>query len=299
MTSKAFDLLRRTFEKWRADRANEIAAALTYYALMSLAPMLVLLVGVLGRYMGRAAVSEELYARAYTVAGSLGEQLARDLVAATQPSALSTAGSLVALAIALWGSMRMFRELRRAFDRMWDIEPDEPPDGTLWDRARWSLSVLGRHNLAAFLMVIAVAVLLLASAVMSGVISTASQRLAPYLRVSESAITATESVLSAVLITVLFALVYRYLPRTSVGWRDVWVGSAMTAALFIVGRAALATYFTYASPGSVYGAAGSVIAFLLWVNYSLQLVLFGAEFTHVWTFTYGSRADRELPEAAD
>jgi len=99
-----------------------------------------------------------------------------------------------------------------------------------------------------------------------------------------------ESVLSVVLVTVLFALIYRYLPRTSIAWKDVWVGAIMTAALFMVGRILLGVYFTLASPGSAYGAAGSVLALLIWTNYSLQLVLFGAEFTHVWTYAHGSRA---------
>jgi membrane protein len=294
--SIASDLLRRTVAKWRADRAPDMAAALTYYILLSLAPMLVLLVGVLGRYVGRASVSATLYERAYAVAGSYGEQLARDLVAATQPSTLGTAASLLALVIAIWGAMRMFRQMRLAFDRMWHIPQEEPPGAGVWARARWTLSVFGGDNLAAFLMVLAVAGLLLASAVMSSLMSTAAQLFAPLFQVGDPAMAVAESVLSAALITLLFALIYRYLPRTSVGWRDVWVGAGLTAALFILGRTLLATYFTYASPGSAYGAAGSVLAFLLWVNYSVQIVLFGAEFTWVWAHTRGSLSERRGTE---
>jgi len=293
MTSTVLDLLRRTYRNWRDDRAPELAAALTYYVLLSLAPMLVLLVGVLGRYMGSASVSEELYSRAYALAGAFGEQLARDLVAATQPSAAGTAASAVALVIATWGAMRMFREMRLAFDRVWDIPPEEPPDGGVWERARWSLSVLGGNNLAAFLMVLAVAALLLASAILSGALTSAVQFVVPGTTLGDPAAAAIDVVLSLAAITVLFALFYRFLPRTAVRWGDVWVGSTITAALFIVGRVLLATYFTYASPSSIYGAAGSVAAFLLWVNYSLQLVLFGAEFTHVWAHAHGSRGPAE------
>mgnify|MGYP001064198804 CR=1 FL=1 len=95
---------------------------------------------------------------------------------------------------------------------------------------------------------------------------------------------------SLALIAALFAIVYRFLPRTAIGWKDVWIGAAITAALFTLGRVLLGVYFTYASPGSAYGAAGSVVALLVWVNFSSQLALFGAEFTYVWTHTHGSRA---------
>lgn len=288
----AFELLRRTYEEWRIDGAPQIAAALTYYVFLSLAPLLVVLVGVLGRFLGQAAVAERIFAEAYTLAGPVGEELVRELVSATAPNALNVAGSVLAVLIAFSGAMQMFRQLRIAFDRMWDIPVAETPDSGVWGQIRWSLSALGKSNLAAFVILLAAGGLLVLSLVLTSAVGVAADWIAPVLEIGPPALRVFETTLSVVLVTVLFAVIYRYLPRASVGWKDVWVGSVMTAALFILGRVLLGAYFMHASPGSAYGAAGSVVALLIWVNVSLQLVLFGAEFTHVWAYEYGTRAPR-------
>lgn len=288
-------LIRETFRQWRDDDVPQIAAALTYYVMLSLAPLLILLVGVLGRYLNRAAVTQQLLGQAFAFGGPPGEELARDLIATTQPTAAGTTATVLALGIALWGSMRVFRQIRLAFDRMWDIPPDEPAGEGIWEQVKWNLSALGRSNLVAFLMVIAVGATIVASLALSSLMAVATRQVSALLQVEVSTLRAAESVLSLLLLTVLFALVYRYLPRTSIAWRDVWIGAGMTAILFVLGRALLGMYFAFASPGSAYGAAGAVVALLLWTNMSLQLVLFGAEFTHAWTYMYGSRAPVDKP----
>lgn len=284
----ALDLLRRTYEKWRVDGAPQIAAALTYYVFLSLAPLLVVLVGLLGRYLGRSAVTDRVYGQAFALAGPLGEQMARELVAASRPSTLGVVASVAAALIALSGAMQMFRQLRVAFDRIWGIPVEEAPAGGAWIQIKWTLSALGRHNLAAFIMVLAVSGLLVASLALSSLLALLARQVGTALHIGLPSLRVFESGLTVVLLTVLFAIIYRYLPRASIGWKDVWVGASMTAALFMLGRILLGLYFTYASPGSAYGAAGSVVALLVWVNISLQLVLFGAEFTHVWTYSHGS-----------
>jgi membrane protein len=290
MFGTTLDLLRRTYDEWRTDGAPQIAAALTYYTLLSVAPLLVVLVGLIGRYVGRPAVTERVLEQAEVLAGSLGTQVATELIAAAQPTTTSSVASLFALLLAVFGAMRVFGQLRTAFDRMWHIPPEKTPDGDLRAQVRHALSAFGRHNLAAFLMVLAVGLLLIASVALSSVLTVAAGRLAPYLDIGATVLRAIEGVASLALITALFAIVYRFLPRTAIGWKDVWIGAAITAALFTVGRVLLGVYFTYASPGSAYGAAGSVVALLVWVNFSSQLALFGAEFTYVWTYTHGSRA---------
>ena len=228
-------LLRRTLDEWRSDGAPQIAAALTYYTLLSVAPLLVVLVNVLGSYLGRATVTDQVLEQAYTLAGPLGEQLAAELIAAAGATTLSTAASVIAALIAVFGAMRVFRQLRVAFDRMWDIPPDEPPAGGLAEQIRFSLSALGKHNLAAFLMVVAVGLMLLVSIMLSSVITIGADYLAPYVRLGTQTLRVAESLGSLALITTLFAVVYRFLPRTSIAWRDVWLGAAITAALFIAG----------------------------------------------------------------
>jgi membrane protein len=290
MLKATTSLLITAYDEWRADGAPQIAAALTYYTLLSVAPLLVLLVGVAGRSLGSEDAAERLLEQAYTLAGPLGVQVAAELLAAAQPTTMSTAASVLAGVIATLGAMRVFRQLRFAFDRMWDIPPEEPPGDSITDQVRSALSALGRHNLAAFAMLVAVGVMLIASVALSSAMTVAADTLAPHLAISTSALRTVESAVSLLLVTALFAIVYRYLPRTRIGWTDVLVGAAITAGLFTVGRLLLGLYFTNASPGSAYGAAGSVVALLVWVNFSSQLMLYGAEFTHVWTYTHGSRS---------
>ena len=177
MIDAALDLLRRTYEKWQVDGAPQIAAALTYYVFLSLAPLLVLLVGVLGRYLGRASVTGRVFEQARVVAGPLGEQMVREIVAAAKPTTLGAAASAVAVVIAVSGTMQMFRQLRIAFDRMWNIPPEESPEGGVWTQLKWGLSALGRNNLAAFVVVIAVGALLVASLALSAVLAVAAQQL--------------------------------------------------------------------------------------------------------------------------
>lgn len=286
-------LLSRTYDEWRADGAPQIAAALTYYVFLSLAPMLVVAVNVLGRYLDRSTITGRVLEQARALAGSVGEGVIRELIASAEATTLSALASAAALVIALFGSMRVFGQLRIAFDRIWDIPRTNAPAEGFWRQLRWGLSSLGKDNLAAFLMVLVVGVLLAASIALSGVLAVAAERLAPVLELTPVVLRAAESVLSLTLVAVLFALIYRVVPRTPVAWRDVWVGAMMTAALFLLGRGLLEVYFANASPGSAYGAAGSVVALLIWVNVSLQIVLFGAEFTQVWARTRGSRADSQ------
>jgi membrane protein len=296
MGKTALELLKRSYEEWRADGAPQIAAALTYYTLLSVAPLLIVLVSVVGRVIGRTAVTDNIIGQAYTLAGPLGEQVARELLRTAAPTTLGTAASALAVAIAIFGAMRVFGQLRIAFDRVWNIPPEEPVEGGLAEQIRAGLSAFGRHNLAAFLMVVAVAVLLIASLLVSSAIAFAAPYVSEFLTIGAGALRVIESAISLALVTLLIAIVYRYLPRTRIAWRDVWVGAAITALLFTVGRLLLGVYFTQASPGSAYGAAGSIVALLLWVNYSSQLALFGAEVTHVWTYTHGSRASEDKAE---
>jgi membrane protein len=288
MKRTILELLSRTYDEWRADGAPQIAAALTYYVFLSLAPMLVLVVGVLGRYLGKSTVAAQVLERAHDVAGPVGQIVVRELIATSQPTALGGIAAAVALAIAIVGSMRVFGQLRVAFDRMWGIARPEVPTG-LWQQLRSGLTSLGRDNLASFLMVLLIGSLLVALTVISTVLAAAANRLAPLVDVAPLVFRGIEGLASMGLVTVLFALTYRIVPRAPVAWRDVWAGAIMTAALFTLGRALLGVYFTYASPGSAYGAAGSIVALLIWVNLSLQVVLFGAEFTHVWA----TRSDPE------
>ncbi|HZL07445.1 MAG TPA: YihY/virulence factor BrkB family protein, partial [Coriobacteriia bacterium] len=179
----ALALLSQTYDEWRLDGAPQIAAALTYYVFLSLAPMLVLTVSLVGRYLGRSTVTGRVLEQAQALAGPAGAGIVRELVSAAQPSALGTLASVVALVVALFGSMRLFAQLRIAFDRMWNIPRADPPDGDFWTSVKWGLSSFGKDNLASFLMVIGVGGLLVISLALSTALTVAAGQIAPLLRI--------------------------------------------------------------------------------------------------------------------
>jgi membrane protein len=280
-----WELLVQTYRLWHADNAPRMAAALTYYVLLSTAPLVVILVGVVGTYLGRSAIAAQVLRHANTLAGRLGEEFVRTLIAAAPGS---RAISLAAAVIAFAGTMRFFGELRNALDTMWEVPPLEPPAGTIAQRVTWWLRQEGRSRLASFVMVLALGALLVASVVASAVLRVLAATAPPLIRVS-SGISVLEAAVSVLLVTGLFAIVYRVVPRTRIAWRDVLVGAVASALLFVGGRLALGLYFAYADPGSVFGAAGSLVALLVWIDLSVQVALFGAEFTYVWAHEHGSR----------
>jgi membrane protein len=292
--SPAGDLITRSYNLWRADAAPRIAAALTFYILLSIAPMLVVLVGIIGRWLGRPEVIEQLRQQTDLLAGPVGSELVQQLAETASPSGSSTL-PLIAAAIAVYAATRVFRELRGAFDAIWDIQPLPPPKGDLSARARAWLHVQWRDNLAAFTMLLVVGTLFAASFLASNVLAVLADRVPPVLGASAAVVRLADSTLSIVLVTVLFAMVYRYLPRASIAWRDVWIGALASSLLFVAGRILLGLYFEYAAPGSAYGAAGSLVAFLVWTHFSVQLALLGAYFTHVWAYRYGSHANEREP----
>lgn len=292
----AIFFLKRTYALWSEDRAPRVAAALTYYLLLSMAPLLVVLVGVLGRYLGHSAVTERLYEQANAFAGPLGEEVVRQLSAAATPA--GNVVSVIAGVIALLGVMRLFAELRAVFDLIWDVPPAEIPPGTLWEQAKWWIARRGRDEATSFVMVLVVGLLFVVSLLLSAALTIIASRAPSMLGMGPGVVRVLDWVILLVLVTILFAVIYRYLPRTALAWRDVLVGAAATAVLFVLGRVALGLYFGYASPGSAYGAAGSLVALLIWMNASLQLALFGAEFTYLWSHTRGSLKDQPARAAA-
>lgn len=286
----AYTLLERAYRNWRRDGAPQIAAAMSYYTLLAVAPLLVVLVTVLGRMIGRSAVYDEVLAQAEALAGPLGADVARELLASASLPTTGTIVSAVAVVFAMFGAARVFGQLRIAFDRVWNIPPESAPEGlTPWQAARRGILGLGEHNLKAFAMVVVAGGLLVASLVLSAGAALAAGHLPPSFALSSAALRGIDYLGSTALLTVLFAAVYRVLPHTRIGWRDVWVGAAMTSGLFTAGRWLLGIYLSKASPGSAFGAAGSLVVLLVWVNMTSQLLLFGAELTQAWTHLYGSR----------
>ncbi|HET7668986.1 MAG TPA: YihY/virulence factor BrkB family protein [Burkholderiales bacterium] len=267
-------LARQAAEAWSDDYAPSMGAALSYYALFSIAPLILIVVGVVGFFFGDDAVRGELYGQIAGMVGPEGAKAIEALVAnASKPESglLAMATGTVLL---IMGATTVFGELQNSLDRIWRAPEREASSG--W----WSLI---HTRLLSFGMILAIAFLLMVSLVLSAVVSAIGEGWGLH---------AIEIVLSFALTTLLFAMIYKIIPRVRIAWRDVWVGAAVTAALFAVGKFAIGLYLGKSSVGSVFGAAGSLVVVMVWVYYSAQIFLLGAEFTRFYAEEHGSRAGR-------
>ena len=277
-------LLAEAARGWQEDDAPRLGAALAYYTLFSVAPLLVVAIGVAGVVFGQEAAQGRIVAE---LGGLLGESGARALEDAVENSRQATAGALAtvgALVTLFLGATGVFGELKGALNVVWNVRKE--------DQARPGL-ILGilRSRLWSFAMVLAVGFLLLVSLVISAVLSAAQGALGRYLSEPPSAaLQYANALVSFVLITVLFAVIFRFLPDTQVAWSDVWVGSALTSLLFGAGKHLIGLYLGHSSLASVYGAAGSLVVLIVWVYYAAQIFFFGAELTQAYARRHGSLA---------
>ena len=270
------DLARRSVRGWVDDSAPTMGAALAFYTLLTLAPLLMVVLGIAGYVVGREEAHAALVGQ---VAAMLGEQAAMgienliDFAGMKDPGATPAFIGTVAMLIA---STTIFAELRADLDRIWRYRPA--------DVRGWLKPLLARGS--AFLMVMAIGLLLVASMLASTFLAAMGSR---WFSGSAFTLHAIEFLTSFVVITLLFAAIYKILPSRKIAWGDVWVGAAVTSLLFWVGKLAIAYYIGRAAVDSTFGAAGALVAVILWVYYSAQVFFLGAEFTKEYALFHGSR----------
>jgi membrane protein len=272
-------LLREVVAQWQRDRALAQGAALAYYTLFSMAPLLVLVIALAGLALGRAAAEGELVDRIAGLVGPDGARLVAGMIGqVSQPrsGALATAASLLTM---VFGATGVFAQLQTSLN---DIFRAAPP-------ARTRMHGFVRQRLAAFAMILGVGALLFVSLVLSAAVAAVRGFVTAHLPLVGRLLPLLDVALSLAVVTTLFALVYKVLPDVRLRWRDVWLGAAVTAVLFTVGKTLIALYLGRVVRTSVYGAAGSLVLLLLWVYYSSQILFLGAEFTEVYSRRYGSR----------
>lgn len=270
-----WQLLKTTWKEWNEDEASQLAASLSYYTAVSIAPLLVLVVVIVGFFLGRQTAESQLMTQLQAAMGEQGSQfLAAILENADRPELASVAGILSFLTL-LWGSTNVFAQLQNSLNKIWNVE--RRPDAGIWATLR--------SRLLSFTMVLGVAFLLLVSLVLSTVLTTVVDLGHSILPGADWVWQIANFVFSFTVITLLFAAIYKVLPDADIAWRDVWLGAAVTALLFTVGKFVLGLYL--ANAGNSYGAVGSVVVFLLWVFYSAQILFMGAEFTQVYARRYG------------
>ena len=272
---QSWQLARRAFAAWSDDYAPSMGAALSYYALFSIAPLILIVVGVVGFFFGDDAVRGELYGQIAGMVGAEGAKAIEALVANASKPESGVLAMATGTLLLIMGASTVFGELQNALDRIW--RAPERKEGSSW------FSLI-RARLLSFGMILAIAFLLMVSLVLSALVSALGEWWGLHV---------VEIVLSFALTTALFAMIYKIIPRVRIAWRDVWIGAAVTAALFAIGKFAIGLYLGRASVGSVFGAAGSLVVVMVWVYYSAQIFLLGAEFTRFYAEEYGSRAGRE------
>lgn len=285
-----WDMLVQTFSDWSADRAPRLAAALAFYTTLSLAPLLLVVISVAGLLFGREAVQGQLVNQLGTVTGPDGAQAIRDMLAAADQPAESTIASLIGLLTLAFGAAGVVWQLKDALNTIWEV-PDDP---------RQSWWAMARERLVSFALVLGIGFVLLASLVISTALATISGYLHESVLPGSDVIWMTLNfVVSFAIVTLLFALIFKFVPDVHVRWSDVWIGAIGTAVLFEIGKHLLSFYLGRAGVSSAYGAAGSLAVVLVWIYYAAQILFFGAEFTQVYSRRFGSRiAPAAAPDAA-
>jgi membrane protein len=281
MTLKLFwQVLKEAGTAWWDDKAPRMGAALAYYSVFSLAPLLLIAIGIAGLVFGEQAAQGEILGQIKDTVGVTAAGAIEDVLksAAGQTGTLAT---VVGLAVLLFGASGVFVELQDALNTIWKVVPK--PGLGVWDTVR--------SRLLSFAVVLGTGFLLLVSLVLSAGLEALSGALRPlteHLPGEAWLWRLLNFGLAFVVITVLFAMIYKILPDAEIGWRDVWTGAALAALLFAVGKYAIGLYLGRGGVASAFGAAGSLVVVLVWVYYSAQILLFGAEFTRAHSLKTGS-----------
>ena len=268
---KLWTMAKETAKDWLDDEAATLAAALAYYALLSLAPLLVISISVAGWFLGAEAARGQVAGELSSIVGTEAARAVEGVVASGQEPERGVLGAVFGIVTLFVGASGVFGQLQTSLDRIWEVKPK--PDRGFW--------VMVKERFFSFTMVLGVAFLLLVSLVVSSLLSSLGTFLAAALPGGAVLWQALNFALSFGVVTLLFALIFKVIPDATVEWRDVWIGAAVTALLFTIGKLLLALYLGKAAVGSSYGAAGSIVALVVWVYYAAQILFMGAEFTQV------------------
>lgn len=283
MWKSLLSLFKETFQQWNLHKAPKMGAALAYYAVLSLAPLVILVLSLMSVLVQKADARQEIVAQFSNLAGQQGGEMVDTILASVSSSKAGLWSAIVGFIVLLFGASGAFGELQDSLNQIWDVKVADRP---------WTAMV--KDRLLSFAMVFVIGFLLLVSLLLSAGIAAAAKFLKGYIPANGLVWELVNASLSLLVITVLFALLFRILPDTYIAWRDVWVGAVLTAALFTVGKFLIGLYLGQAAVASSYGAAGSLIIILLWTFYSSQILFFGAEFTRVFAHRFGTRQGKAL-----
>lgn len=274
----AYQLLRDTFHEWSEDKAPRLGAALAYYSAFSIGPLVLIAIGIASLIFGREAAQGQVLEQIEGTVGPAVAAAVQNMLASTAEHGWGTGAALLGMVTLLFGASGVFGQLQDALNAIWKVEP-KPGRGIVG---------MIRDRFLSLSMVLGTCFLLLVSLVLTATLSAATTSLGSLLPGGVNLWQPVNLLVSFVVIALLFAMIFRFLPDARIAWRDVWIGALITATLFSVGKFLLGVYLGRAGVASSFGAAGSLVVILLWVYYSAQILLFGAEFTRVYAGQFGS-----------
>jgi membrane protein len=276
-------LLKTTATQWVNDKCPQLGAALAYFTVFSLAPLVLILLAVFGLFFGSEHARDKIIEQLQYMIDPSGIRVIKDIATSTAKPESGILATCVGIIVGLFGASGVFGQLQEALNTIWGVKAK--PGAGLW--------AFLRARFLSFAMVAGVCFLLLVSLTVESVLrglSTYLQNLVPGGHILALLLFL---ILDVGVVIALFAMIFRFLPDIKIGWRDVWIGASLTGLLFVLGKFILGLYLGSGAAGSAYGAASSLITLLLWIYYSAQILLFGAEFTQVYSHSYGSRIEPE------
>ena len=285
-----WSLVKAAASSWLDDYAPSMGAALSYYTVFSLAPLLLIVVSVAGLIFGADAARGEIFGQLSGMMGAEAAKAVEGLLASVNKPAQGITGTVIGIGVLLFGATTVFGELQDSLDRIWRAPARDKSSGP------WNLL---RTRLLSFGMILGLAFLLMVSLVVGAAVSALGKWWGDFFGGWVILAQVVNLLIGLGLTLLVFAMIYKLMPRVRVAWRDVWLGSAVTALLFTIGKFLIGLYIGQSGVASGFGAAGSLIVVFVWVYYSAQIFLIGAEFTWVWAKTYGSAKELVAAVAPD
>jgi membrane protein len=276
---RIFKLLKDTATEWNEDNVPMFAAALAYYTIFSLAPLLLIAIAIVGFFFGEAAAQGEIVRQIQGLIGRDGAEAIQTMIQnAHKPGSGGALATIVGVVLLFLGASGVFGQLQTALNTIWEVKP-KPGNG---------IRSFLQSRFLSFAMVLVIGFLLLVSLVLSTVLAAIGSFFSNLLPGFSALGEIINFVVSFAVVTLLFAGIYKFLPDVKVPWKNLWVGAGVTSLLFTIGKALIGLYLGSSGVSSTYGAAGSIVVLLLWVFYSAQILLFGAEFTQVYSKYQGT-----------
>jgi membrane protein len=275
-------VFKETYVAWDARGPFASSAVIAYYTIFSLPGLLVIIINVAGYFFGKEAVTNQLTGEVQGITGKETAVFIQDLVAKASQTKGSIISSIIGIATLLFGATGVFYNVQQLFNKIWEVEPAP--------KARQKFLRMVRDRIFSFGLIVVVGFLMLVSLVMSAVLTAVSDWVASHISQSLMVLfNILDFLVSIAMITVLFGAMFKYLPDVRLNWKVVWPGALLTTVLFVIAKYLLGLYFGSSDPASTYGAAGSVILVMLWVSYSGLILLFGVEFTRIWSKKSGEK----------